>query len=139
MEIIDEKYLYVYYSYTKICNSYILLLDECPWMTPTTQNDVMQCRDGTFCNVKTDAAKFECCKSHNGRGKCPKNSPLMCANKKCDGQTDYCCHGSNHYKDCDGNGHGGPRLCTSASFQAGSKDSGIYVLFTKINTFSSFI
>ena len=91
----------------------MLLLDECPWMTPTTQNDVMQCRDGTFCNVKTDAAKFECCKSHNGRGKCPKNAPLMCANKKCDGNTDYCCHGSNQYKNCYENGHGGPRPCTN--------------------------
>ena len=91
-----------------MCLSFLLLCaipgQLCPWSTPTSEDNVLQCRDGT-CNGVEDAERWSCCKDKGGRTKCPKNWPIMCADKSCspDG-TDYCC-----YDDC--GKYGGPRKC----------------------------
>ena len=66
----------------------------------------MQCKDGTFCNVKSDSKGYKCCIEHQGRAKCPKNKPMMCENKRCDGKTDHCCSD----KGCGGK-YGGQKRC----------------------------
>ena len=81
----------------------------CSWLNPTDQDSVSQCVDGTFCNWNTDPAGVKCCNSHKGRGKCPKDLPMMCANKDCAGGNDYCCSATN----CTTSG--GPRLCKNLS------------------------
>jgi len=62
----------------------------------------MQCNDGSFCNAYTSG--WSCCNKRQGRAKCPKNKPLMCAVKACASRSDYCCE-----KDCFR--HGGLRKC----------------------------
>ena len=66
----------------------------------------MQCKDGTFCNVKSDSEGYKCCIKHQGRAKCPKNKPMMCENKRCDGKKDHCCSA----KGCGGK-YGGQKSC----------------------------
>lgn len=61
---------------------------ECPWLKPTDQNYVMECRDGTGCN--TASVGWDCCYAHGGRARCPANFPLMCMDTTCDGG-DRCC------------------------------------------------
>ena len=76
----------------------------CDFLTPTNEDNVLQCIDGSTCNGLTDAAKWSCC-GKEGRMKCPKNYPVMCALKTCSpGGDDYCC-----YEDCAP--YGGPRKC----------------------------
>ena len=53
--------------------------------------NVLQCGDGHTCNIKRDRQRWNCCKGHEGRAKCPKNYPVMCNDKLCAGKTDYCC------------------------------------------------
>jgi hypothetical protein len=65
--------------------------DSCSWLTPTNQNSTLQCVDGTFCNWETNLDGNRCCNSHQGRSKCPKNYPMMCASRVCAGVRDYCC------------------------------------------------
>ena len=71
----------------------------------------MKCEDETYCNVKSDPKKWGCCdkKHHGGRSKCPQDKPIMCANKVCNNNTDYCCA----YKEdhCKGKQYGGVRKC----------------------------
>jgi hypothetical protein len=85
---------------------FVYAVDEkvpsCTWLTPTDQDYVMQCNDGTFCNAIISG--WSCCNKRNGRAKCPKNKPLMCAAKACASRSAYCCE-----KDCFG--HGGLRKC----------------------------
>lgn len=70
----------------------------------------MQCIDGTFCNVDHDG--LGCCKNHEGRAKCPMNTPKMCAKRECDQETDYCCVGWNDNCGWDrGTHYGGPLKC----------------------------
>ena len=64
--------------------------DSCPWSTPTSLDNVLECEDGTHCNGVTMG--WSCCKTHGGRAKCPANYPAMCAQPLCAaGGTDYCC------------------------------------------------
>ena len=66
---------------------------SCPWLTPTEDNDVLKCRDGSFCNGITDTDNWSCCNSRGGREKCPANFPAMCALPQCAaGGSDYCCY-----------------------------------------------
>ena len=53
--------------------------------TPTNEDNLLQCGDGTTCDA---GAAYEgddwengwnCCANHEGRARCPKNYPLMCA------------------------------------------------------------
>ena len=53
--------------------------------------NVLECGDGHTCNVRRDPQRWNCCKGHKGRAKCPKNYPTMCNEKLCVGKTDYCC------------------------------------------------
>ena len=62
---------------------------SCPWLTPTDQDNVLQCNDGTSCNGETDG--WDCCKDHYKRRQCPRNYPIMCANPNCVYE-DYCCY-----------------------------------------------
>ena len=76
----------------------------------TEKDDVMECKDGSTCNIATDPNRWRCCnkKSHGGRKKCPKNKPVICAKKICDGGTDFCCA----FKQTDCNGiYGGVLSC----------------------------
>ncbi len=68
----------------------------------------MQCGDGTYCNGKTHNERHGCCNKHQGRARCPKNKPVMCATKRC-ANDDYCCGHSDD--NCDIPGYGGPRQC----------------------------
>ena len=80
--------------------------DSCPWSTPTSFDDELECQDGTRCNGVTMG--WSCCKVHGGRSKCPANYPAMCAQPFCAaGGSDYCCLAKaacNHY--------GGIRPCS---------------------------
>ena len=76
----------------------------------TEKDDVMECQDGFTCNITTDPKGWRCCnkRDHGGRRKCPKNKPVICANKICDGGTDFCCA----FKQSDCNGiYGGVFPC----------------------------
>ena len=90
----------------------------------------MQCNDGTFCNVKSDSKGFKCCKDRQGRAKCPKNKPMMCENKRCDGKTDHCCSD----KGCGGK-YGGPRKCNVKKDEEEPDQTGMfetYLVFNRI-------
>ena len=86
---------------------------ECSWLTPTDTDNDLQCVDGTFCNWITDPEKFDCCKDHGGRAKCPKSYPNMCAkDNDCVDGTDYCCE--KQPENCDGDKEG-LRACDSST------------------------
>ena len=80
----------------------LIIILVCDWSTPTDRDDYYECNDGTFCEGKS------CCRDHGDKARCSKNKPIMCAEKKCAGGTDYCCARSSD--DCH-KGAGGPRLC----------------------------
>ena len=108
-----SKYLYHLYKkfkLTRIANKRILILvPDCPWLSPTDHINLLQCVDGSFCNAWTDSAGWSCCKEHGGRAKCPKNLPLMCAAEKgCAEGSDHCCE-----KEC--SSYGGRRKCGTLS------------------------
>ena len=67
-----------------------ILVDLCPWLTPTEEDYVMKCQDGSYCSgLKLG---WSCCKEHGGRAKCPAKYPSMCAMPLCAAEgTDYCC------------------------------------------------
>ena len=92
---------------------------DCPWLTPTNKNNVMKCKDGTTCNIKSDPSGFSCCKKRRGRAQCPKNKPMMCKNKRCDSKSDHCCSS----KGCKGK-YGGPKRCNSKSVEDNSDEQG---------------
>ena len=77
-------------------------ISGCGWLIPNDQDNVLQCEDGTFCDGTSKG--WSCCNGHGGRARCPKNTPMMCLEKRCAGGTDYCC--STDCKDA-----GGPRVC----------------------------
>ncbi len=69
---------------------FIIFIDaSCPWLSPTGEDDVLECADGTSCNWNPYPEGRKCCDSHQGRAKCPKNRPIMCAMKN--GERDYGC------------------------------------------------
>ena len=49
----------------------------------------MQCNDNSYCNVNSES--WSCCNGKGGRAKCPQNSPNMCLDKACEGNTAHCC------------------------------------------------
>lgn len=65
----------------------------CPWSTPTSHDNVLQCNDGTYCNGLMDG--WDCCNIHGMRKQCPKNYPAMCAKTNC-AWGDYCCYTEDH-------------------------------------------
>ena len=79
---------------------------ECEWLTPTDQNDVLKCADGTYCNWESQGN--DCCSDHNGRARCPKNQPTMCAKKTCSNVSDFCC--ASNSTGCEKD-FGGPKIC----------------------------
>ena len=84
-------------------NVFIFLqVSQCPWLTPTDTDDLFQCGDGSFCDKNTEG--WRCCESRQGRLKCPKNLPKMCADTNCFNNNDYCCQ-----TNC--NDKGGDRDC----------------------------
>jgi len=78
---------------------------ECGWMTPTNEENKLECGDGTSCDANTQG--WGCCNGRSGRARCPKNHPIMCAEKKCAGGKDYCCNTT--IPDC--LKYGGQRTC----------------------------
>lgn len=101
-----------------------IFADDCPWLTPTNMSHVMQCNDGSYCNVHSDPEKYGCCKSKNGRAKCPKDTPVMCDSRKCDDMSDHCCcaENSNSAKPC------APRKCEIKTNETHTHDSGIDII-----------
>jgi hypothetical protein len=75
--------------------------EDCPWLTPTNGDFVLECKDGSTCDVLREG--WTCCSERGGRAKCPLAFPLMCAQSNCE-DGDYSCA-----NDCDG--LGGIRLC----------------------------
>ena len=75
---------------------------QCHWLTPTDIDDLLQCNDGSFCDKNTEG--WNCCDTRQGRMKCPKNQPNMCADTSCSDNTDHCCK-----NDC--TNYGGDREC----------------------------
>ena len=70
--------------------SFYITAPPCPWSSPTSQDFVLKCKDGTFCDTLVNG--WTCCNNKGGREKCPKNYPLMCAQPNCAAAgTDYCC------------------------------------------------
>lgn len=49
----------------------------CPFLFTTAKADILECNDGTQCNMATDGDK--CCDAKMKRAKCPPNKPDMCA------------------------------------------------------------
>ena len=76
---------------------------DCDYLSSSDRNGYFKCRDRTFCDEDL------CCINHGGRAKCPKDMPIMCANKVCADNTDHCCEITT--ESC--NIHGGPRLCST--------------------------
>ena len=81
----------------------------CPWMTPTDEDDELECGDGSACNSRSSPKGWSCCtEEREKRRKCPRNLPVMCADKTCGYEgTDYCC---NTEIGCTEE-YGGPREC----------------------------
>ena len=75
---------------------------QCPWITPTNTDDVVQCYDGSFCNKDTKG--WNCCETRQGIMKCPKNHPKRCASTDCLGNSYHCCR-----SDC--KKYGGDKEC----------------------------
>ena len=89
-----------------------LLLDLCPWFSPTDQDYLIKCNDGTFCDANTHNAGWACCSNHRGKSKCPKNYPMMCGNNDCAQYgRDYCCDTIERCMTV----HGGERKCEVTS------------------------
>ena len=114
---------------------YFLNNSACGWLTPTDRENYLECGDGTFCEGTSQG--WDCCNEHGGRKRCPKNTPLMCVEKKCAGGTDRCCS-----TDCAD--AGGPRLCgtfiilfmpfyTNLMILSTQGAYCLYHIFTKIN------
>jgi len=61
--------------------------DSCKWLTDSGKANVLECVDGSSCNMKSSGE--DCCGDHDGRAKCPANLPRMCSAMTCEG--DYCC------------------------------------------------
>ena len=94
----------------------ITFFSDCEWLIPTEYDHYFQCQDGSFC--KGFPHNLECCNSHGGRARCPRNEPVMCADKRCSGGNDYCCSVSAQqcYIDATLQGYSvsgpqGPRFC----------------------------
>jgi len=87
---------------------------NCPWLQgPGEKDDVLECADGTTCNGEWHG--WECCASHGGRVRCPKNYRFMCESATCGGQV-YSGHmpGDGGEENCclhDCSLHGGWRPC----------------------------
>ena len=101
---------------------------ECPWMTPTDKDYVLQCVDGTLCNWKTHPEKFGCCNSHQGRYKCPKNKPVMCVGRNCAGGRDHCCSSINCKNDQ------GPRPCNTGTYGYQCYNGIVHRIFLVLST-----
>merc|ERR1719443_2149087 len=64
-------------------------LESCPWQRDSGEDGVMVCLDGHRCRPDEDS--WACCIAHGGRGKCPRDKPVMC-DTLCSGHpTEYCC------------------------------------------------
>src|SRR3954466_11540577 len=61
----------------------------CPFLTSSGQTNIMNCNDGSSCDVITNPAGWNCCGAHGGRKQCPLERPVMCGTLQCNG--DYCC------------------------------------------------
>mmetsp|Transcript_91184 Transcript_91184/g.199727 ORF Transcript_91184/g.199727 Transcript_91184/m.199727 type:complete len:748 (-) Transcript_91184:49-2292(-) len=69
--------------------------DPCPWQTPSSEDDVLECSDATTHIVSIlEADSWVVCADHDYRWTCPSNYPVMCAGLHCDGSTDHCCQTS---------------------------------------------
>jgi len=66
---------------------------QCPWKMYGTLNEdnVLMCYNGTKCYPGSDPLGWGCCNCKGGRAQCPRNYPVMCAQKTCGGGTAYCC------------------------------------------------
>eukprot|EP00928_Gymnodinium_smaydae_P030964 TRINITY_DN22880_c0_g2_i1.p1 TRINITY_DN22880_c0_g2~~TRINITY_DN22880_c0_g2_i1.p1 ORF type:complete len:1089 (+),score=157.33 TRINITY_DN22880_c0_g2_i1:106-3372(+) len=68
----------------------------CPWLQHSGEDGVIECMDGTRCAVRGGIAGYEadtwacCVPDHRGRGRCPRDTPVMC-DTICSGNTEYCC------------------------------------------------
>ena len=94
--------------------SYVKEADACPWLTPTTVANQLQCRDGSFCMGRHGAGSgsWGCCDQRGKRAKCPPNLPNMCAQPRASfGRTDFSCEES-----CDS--MGGIRPCPGGEASA---------------------
>ena len=88
---------------------YYTLDGGCSWFSATSEDDVMECVDGTYCNSVHEG--WTCCNAQGGRARCPQNYPFMCAEKNCaieSGNAAYCC--GNDLNFCIEN-NGGIRKC----------------------------
>mmetsp|Transcript_95107 Transcript_95107/g.174232 ORF Transcript_95107/g.174232 Transcript_95107/m.174232 type:complete len:794 (-) Transcript_95107:66-2447(-) len=74
------------------CNAYqIPWIDTppCEFLHHSGEDNVLVCLDGHRCNINEES--WSCCYNHRGRGRCPKNLPLMCDNLCSGNPTEYCC------------------------------------------------
>ena len=85
-------------------------VNSCPWSAPTSQDNVLQCNGGAYCNGIYDG--WDCCNSRGMRAKCPLNYPTMCAQPDC-AWGDYCCY----TEDVCAASYGGVRSCDTHPFQ----------------------
>ncbi|KAK3271282.1 hypothetical protein CYMTET_20360, partial [Cymbomonas tetramitiformis] len=83
--------------------------ESCPWMTSTSEDWVLECNDGTFCDIQYASGAWGCCTTHGGRKRCPKLQGYMCAGLFCSGYTENCCQANAAY--CDKKNLGGLRPC----------------------------
>lgn len=84
-------------------------LKQCPFLSHNGMQNVLECMDGSMCDVTVDLAGWDCCVLKGGRAKCPANKPKMCAKRSC-GTGNYCCE-----TDCSGD-KGGLRTCENCAF-----------------------
>ena len=79
---------------------------ECTWLTPTKEDNVMKCNDGSYCNGLKEG--WSCCNDKGGRAKCHKNEPIMCLEKECGDNRAHCCASTQEFCEIH---HGGIRPC----------------------------
>lgn len=80
--------------------------EECPWLLPAPSSRTYACKDGSF--ARRSMFGHPC--QGGGEGgilRCPLDTPVMCANKRCGG--DYCCVKKG--ADCAKKDMGGIREC----------------------------
>jgi len=82
----------------KQCRNILTALpyEPCPWFTPGTVDDVLECTDNSLHEV--DIRNIDswgiCTDGHDFRKRCPANYPVMCAGLNCVGEgavRDACC------------------------------------------------
>ncbi|KAK3268717.1 hypothetical protein CYMTET_22790 [Cymbomonas tetramitiformis] len=97
--------------------------EACPWMVSSGGPYVLDCWDGTSCDVETASGGYSCCDDRGGRKRCNDDLPYMCSGYFCS-TGDHCC--SKTGDSCTVSGVYGLKpcfpSCTDLTFQTASPE-----------------